>query len=55
VVDGQRVLGYDNERGKGDHKHVGKSEMPYNFVSPQQLMADFMADLEEDSHERTNS
>lgn len=55
VVDGQRVLGYDNERGKGDHKHVGNSEMPYNFVSPQQLMADFMADLEEDSHERTNS
>ena len=55
VVDGQRVLGYDNERGKGDHKHVGNSEMPYNFISPQQLMADFMADLEEDSHERTNS
>jgi len=55
VVDGQRVLGYDNERGKGDHKHAGNSEMPYNFVSPQQLMADFMADLEEDSHERTNS
>jgi Family of unknown function (DUF6516) len=51
VLDGQRVLGYDNERGKGDHKHVGNSEMPYIFVSPQQLMVDFMADLEEYLHE----
>ena len=51
VVDGQRVLGYDNERGKGDHKHVGNSEMPYNFVSPEQLMADFMVDLEEHRNE----
>ena len=46
VVDGQRILGYDNERGKGDHKHQGPHEMPYCFVSPKQLMADFMADLE---------
>ena len=51
VLDGQRVLGYDNERGKGDHKHVSNSEMPYNFVSPEQLMADFMVDLEEHRHE----
>jgi hypothetical protein len=20
--DGQRIVGYDNERGKGDHKHI---------------------------------
>jgi hypothetical protein len=45
------VLGSYNERGKGNHKHVGNSEMPYCFVSPQQLMADFMADLEENRHE----
>lgn len=53
VVSGRRVLGYDNERGKGDHKHVGSSENPYRFVSPQQLMADFKADLEVYSHEQT--
>lgn len=47
VVNGQRVLGYDNERGKGDHKHVGQHEEPYRFVNPQQLMADFMGDLKE--------
>ena len=23
---GQRVVGYDNERGKGDHKHIGETE-----------------------------
>ena len=42
---GQRVVGYDNERGKGDHKHVGDREEPYRFVNPQQLMIDFMADV----------
>jgi len=22
IVDGVKVLGYDNERGKGDHRHL---------------------------------
>ncbi len=55
VVGGQRVLGYDNERGKGDHKHVGPQQEAYRFTSPQQLMADFMADLKEHSHDATGS
>lgn len=45
VVEGRRVVGYDNERGKGDHKHVGTKEESYRFVNPQQLMTDFMADV----------
>lgn len=45
VVDGKRVVGYDNERGKGDHKHLGLREEPYRFVSPGQLMDDFMRDV----------
>ncbi len=45
VVDGKRIVGYDNERGKGDHKHLGNREEPYRFVNPRQLMADFMADV----------
>lgn len=40
VVDGDRVVGYDNERGKGDYKHLGGREEPYCFESPKQLMAD---------------
>lgn len=46
IVDGNRVVGYDNERGKGDHKHLNNQELPYTFVSPAQLMADFMQDIE---------
>jgi hypothetical protein len=42
---GKRLVGYDNERGKGDHKHVGDVEYPYNFVSVRRLMADFLSDI----------
>ena len=31
VVDGERVVGYDNKRGKGDHKHIRGQEYPYLF------------------------
>ena len=43
VVGGVRVLGYDNERGKGDHRHVGGRELPYTFTSVDQLVEDFIA------------
>lgn len=45
LVDGQRVVGFDNERGKGDHKHVGE-EAAYNFVSVGQLVDNFLAEME---------
>ncbi|MFO7642020.1 MAG: hypothetical protein R6X17_12365 [Candidatus Competibacteraceae bacterium] len=38
-MDGKRIVGYDNERGKGDHKHLGDREQPYRFVNPRQLLA----------------
>lgn len=44
--DGKRIVGYDNERGKGDHKHLGDVETSYHFVSAEQLVADFLADVE---------
>jgi hypothetical protein len=43
VVDGVCVVRYDNEAGKGDHKHLGETEMPYTFTSPEALLADFWA------------
>lgn len=43
--DGHRVVGYDNERGKGDHKHILDQELPYEFVSVRQLIDDFKADV----------
>lgn len=44
---GKRIVGYDNERGKGDHRHVEGRELPYRFTSPERLMADFVADIED--------
>lgn len=38
---------YDNERGKGDHRHLGEREDDYNFISLEQLMADFERDVNE--------
>ncbi|MCP3957913.1 MAG: hypothetical protein GY719_08680 [bacterium] len=55
VVGGQCVLRYDNERGKGDHRHAGAAEEPYAFSSPEQLMADFEADIARWNHEHGRS
>lgn len=47
VVDGVCVVRYDNERGKGDHRHVGGVEMTYTFTTPESLLADFWNDVQE--------
>jgi len=44
--DGQRIVGYDNERGKGDHKHIMDVEQRYKFTTVDKLVADFLADIE---------
>lgn len=36
---------YDNERGKGDHKHLNGAETPYSFVSVERLLDDFELDI----------
>lgn len=36
---------YDNERGKGDHKHLGDTETGYTFSSVDQLLNDFEDDI----------
>ena len=43
---GERFVGYDNERGKGDHKHIDGREMRYRFVSVERLVADFLTDVD---------
>ena len=45
VVRRECVLRYDNERGKGDHRHVGATETRYAFSTVEQLIADSMADV----------
>jgi hypothetical protein len=42
---GVREVGYDNERGKGDHRHFQGVERPYVFSSVEQLMDDFWSDV----------
>ena len=42
---GKRLIGYDNEAGKGDHRHYGDREEVYQFTTPEQLIADFLADV----------
>ena len=37
---------YDNERGKGDHRHIGGEEFEYAFTSVDKLLGDFKADVE---------
>lgn len=46
IVDGRCVMRYDNEVGKGDHRHYGETEQPYSFIDIDQLLVDFSADIE---------
>jgi hypothetical protein len=45
---GTRIVGYDNERGKGDHRHRHGREQAYHFTTVDQLVADFLADVAEE-------
>ena len=45
VVDEICVLRYDNEAGKGDHKHFNESETSYEFTSLDALQSDFWAEV----------
>ena len=42
-LDGVPVVGFDNERGKGDHCHLDGREPPYRFSSVEQRVEDFIA------------
>lgn len=46
VVEGRRVVGFDNERGKGDHFHLNDAEYPYTFTGIDALIEDFLAEVE---------
>jgi hypothetical protein len=47
VANGVCVLRYDNEAGKGDHKHFDGEQIPYPFTTPEQLLADFWNDVDQ--------
>ena len=54
VVGGVCVVRYDNEGGKGDHRHVEGKESSYAFTTPEQLIADFQRDIARWNRENRN-
>jgi Family of unknown function (DUF6516) len=45
VVNGVCVVRFDNEAGKGDHRHFDEKEKAYSFTTPEKLVADFQQDI----------
>lgn len=45
-ADGTCVVRYDNEAGKGDHRHFGGKEEAYSFKGVEILVADFLEDID---------
>ena len=41
------MLRYDNEAGKGDHRHVLNIEERYSFTDPDKLLDDFWREVEQ--------
>lgn len=39
------LVRYDNEAGKGDHRHYGQHEEPYAFTTLEALLEDFQSDV----------
>jgi Family of unknown function (DUF6516) len=46
IVDGTCVLRYDNEAGKGDHRHLGERQEAYSFTTYDALLTDFWNDVQ---------
>ncbi len=55
VVRGTCVIRYDNETGKGDHRHFGGRETRYVFSDVDKLLADFQADIARWERENSHS
>ncbi|WP_176231332.1 toxin-antitoxin system TumE family protein [Candidatus Hakubella thermalkaliphila] len=46
IVGGERVIGYDNGEGRGDHRHYSNRMEPYKFRGLKKLTEDFYRDVE---------
>jgi hypothetical protein len=46
---GKTLVRYDNETGKGDHRHIGAGEVqvPYEFRSVEKLLNDFRVECQQ--------
>ncbi len=55
VANGVCVLRYDNDDGKGDHRHFGGKQSAYAFESPDKLRDDFQRDIARWNRENHNA
>ena len=55
IINRRCVVRYDNERGKGDHRHFNDQEAAYAFTTPRKLIADFESDIARWNDENSNS
>ena len=46
IVNGRRVIGYDNAEGRGDHRHYEDNIEPYRFEGVDKLIEDFYSDIQ---------
>ena len=49
------VVRFDNEVGKGDHRHFGSLESSYKFASHEKLIVDFQKTIARWNHENSHS
>lgn len=52
---GRCVVRFDNEAGKGDHRHESEAESPYRFSTPERLVADFENAIARWNHENRHT
>jgi hypothetical protein len=55
IVEGACVVRYDNEVGKGDHRHFGERESKYPFTTPEALLKSFERDIARWNRENSRS
>ena len=55
IVGDECVLRYDNEAGKGDHRHTRTRELTYVFESPDRLVQDFLREARRIYRENSDS
>ena len=55
VLRDECLLRYDNEAGKGDHRHMRGKESTFVFESPEKLIQDFLREARRIYRENSNS
>ena len=55
VRDGDCLVRFDNEAGKGDHRHIRGKESNYRFITPEKLVQDFLREARRADREDSDS